>query len=58
VDPTATVTGRIERSVVGPGSRVRGAVTRSVVWPGGYVAPDEHLVDVIRVGSDLTVPVR
>lgn len=44
-------------SVVGKDAVVRGHLTRSVVWPGGYVGPDEHLVDAIRVGSDVTVSV-
>jgi hypothetical protein len=43
-------------SVIGAGAVVDGKVTRSVVWPGGYVGPDEHLVESIRVGNDLTVP--
>ncbi len=55
VAASATVTGRCERSVVGAGAVVHGRLTRSVVWPGGYVAADEHLVDAVRVGSDLTV---
>lgn len=42
-------------SVIGEGAQVLGTVERCVVWPGGYVGPDEHLIDVIRVGSDLTV---
>jgi NDP-sugar pyrophosphorylase family protein len=56
VAPDATVTGLLERAVVGSGAVVAGRVTRSVVWPGGYVASDEHLVDAIRVGRDVTVP--
>jgi N-acetyl-alpha-D-muramate 1-phosphate uridylyltransferase len=55
IAPDATVTGKVDRSVVGAGADVRGALTRAVVWPGGYVGPDEHLVDAIRVGTDLTV---
>lgn len=55
VAPGAAVTGRCETSVVGAGAAVRGRVTRGVVWPDGYVGPDEHLVDAIRVGRDLTV---
>jgi NDP-sugar pyrophosphorylase family protein len=42
-------------SVVGAGAIVKGVLTRSVVWPGGYVGPDEHLVESVRVGHDLTV---
>ena len=42
-------------SVVGEGAVVEGELTRSVVWPGGFVAAHEHLVDCVRVGSDLTV---
>lgn len=52
----ARITGRLDRAVVGAGAVVRGALTRAVVWPDGYVGPDEHLVDAIRVGRDLTVP--
>ncbi|MCW2505504.1 MAG: nucleotidyl transferase [Actinomycetia bacterium] len=43
-------------SAVGAGAVVEGRLTRSVVWPGGYVGPDEDLVEVIRVGRDITVP--
>ncbi|MET8091790.1 sugar phosphate nucleotidyltransferase [Micromonospora sp. NPDC005220] len=56
VDPTATVTGRCVRSVVGAGARVDGDVFRTVVWPGATVRADERLRNVIRAGSDLTVP--
>ena len=54
----SSVTGPLDRAVIGAGAVVLGAVTRGVVWPGGYVGPDEHLVDAIRVGPDLTVPAR
>lgn len=57
VHPTATVTGTCRRAVVGAGALVRGTVARTVVWPGGVVDADEHLVDAVRVGRDLTVPV-
>ncbi|HYN95280.1 MAG TPA: sugar phosphate nucleotidyltransferase [Pilimelia sp.] len=56
VAPDATVTGPLDLAVVGAGARVHGAVTRAVVWPGGSVAPGEHLVEVVRVGADVTVP--
>jgi MurNAc alpha-1-phosphate uridylyltransferase len=56
IAPDATVTGRYERTVVGTGAVVHGDLTRAVVWAGGHVAAGEHLVDAIRVGSDLTVP--
>ena len=56
VAPGATVTGPLERAVVGAGAVVRGAVTRGVVWPGGTVDAGERLIDAIRVGRDLTVP--
>ncbi len=46
------------RSVVGEGALVEGSLDRSVVWPGGYVGPDEHLSQCIRVGRDLTVSGR
>jgi len=55
VDPTAEVTGKLDEAVVGAGARVAGSVSRVVVWPGGVVEADEHLVDAIRVGTDLTV---
>jgi NDP-sugar pyrophosphorylase family protein len=55
VDPAAQVSGGLSRAVVGAHARVEGRVTRGVVWPGGYVGPDEHLVDAVRVGRDLTL---
>jgi NDP-sugar pyrophosphorylase family protein len=42
-------------SVVGAGAVVDGRLTRSVVWPGAKVAAGEHLVDVVRAGTDVTV---
>jgi hypothetical protein len=56
LDPSATVTGHAEESVVGAGAVVAGRVSRCVVWPGAEVAADEDLTDVIRAGSDMTVP--
>lgn len=55
IDPTATVRGRISKAVVGASAIVEGDLTRSVVWPAGYVGPDEHLSDAIRVGRNVTV---
>ncbi|MFV2009039.1 MULTISPECIES: nucleotidyltransferase family protein [unclassified Micromonospora] len=55
LDPSATVTGPVDRSVVGAGAVVRGTLVRSVVWPGAQVHAGERLTDAIRVGSDLTV---
>lgn len=55
VDPAATVTGRVTRSVVGAGATVAGDVTDCVVWPGGYVAETERLTHAVRAGRDLTV---
>ncbi|WFE29515.1 NTP transferase domain-containing protein [Solwaraspora sp. WMMD791] len=55
VDPTATVTGLVDRAVIGAGAVVHGSAVRSVVWPGARVAPDEQLTGTIRVGTDLTV---
>jgi N-acetyl-alpha-D-muramate 1-phosphate uridylyltransferase len=52
----ATVTGALDKAVVGAGARVYGTLTRAVVWPGGYVGPDEHVVDAVRAGRDMTVP--
>jgi NDP-sugar pyrophosphorylase family protein len=51
----ATVTGKLDKAVVGAGAEVHGSATHAVVWPGGYVGPDEHLVNAIRAGRDLTV---
>ncbi|MCG5445061.1 NTP transferase domain-containing protein [Micromonospora sp. NIE79] len=56
VEESATVTGRCVESVVGAGARVDGDVSRTVVWPGATVRADERLRNVIRAGSDLTVP--
>ena len=55
IDASATVTGRCEASVVGADAVVRGTVLRCVVWPGATVSAGEHLVDAVRVGTDLTV---
>ena len=55
VDPTATVTGRVTRSVVGAGATVAGKVDECVVWPGAYVAENERLTGAVRAGRDLTV---
>ncbi|MET7946680.1 sugar phosphate nucleotidyltransferase [Micromonospora sp. NPDC005324] len=56
VEESATVTGRCVESVVGAGARVAGDVFRTVVWPGATVRAGERLRNVIRAGSDLTVP--
>ncbi|MEU7778399.1 nucleotidyltransferase family protein [Micromonospora parva] len=56
VAESATVTGRCVESVVGAGARVDGDVFRTVVWPGATVRAGERLENVIRAGSDLTVP--
>ncbi|MBQ1033988.1 NTP transferase domain-containing protein [Micromonospora sp. C97] len=56
VAESATVTGRCVESVVGAGARVDGDVFRTVVWPGTTVRAGERLENVIRAGSDLTVP--
>jgi NDP-sugar pyrophosphorylase family protein len=39
------------QSVFGEGAVVDGTVERCVVWDGAYVAPGEHLVEVIRAGT-------
>ncbi|MGI5237092.1 nucleotidyltransferase family protein [Dactylosporangium sp. CA-139066] len=52
----ATVTGTLDRAVIGSGAVVAGRVTRGVVWPGGEVGPGETVTDAIRVGRGLTVP--
>jgi hypothetical protein len=59
VDPTATVTGTLEDSVVGAAARVAGSVQRCVVWDGAAVCAGEHLLDAVRAaGPDgpVTVP--
>jgi N-acetyl-alpha-D-muramate 1-phosphate uridylyltransferase len=38
-------------SSVAPGAVVEGTVERCVVWDGAWVAPHEHLRDVIRAGT-------
>jgi hypothetical protein len=48
VDPSATITGRCEQSVVGARAVVAGTAVRCVLWPGAEVAGDEHLVEEIR----------
>lgn len=58
LDPTATVTGRVSRSVVGAGAVVVGDVTRCVIWPGSTVARSEILSDAIRAGAKMTVPAQ
>lgn len=58
IAPDAIVTGRYERAVVGAGAVIHGELTRAVVWPGVYVGADEHLIDTIRIGADVTVPAR
>ena len=55
-DPTATLTGRAEQSVIGAHAEVHGSVTGCVIWPGATVREDEALRHVIRAGKDLTVP--
>jgi NDP-sugar pyrophosphorylase family protein len=55
IAPDATVTGRVERAVIGAGAIVEGRIERAVVWAGGYVGPDEYLADAVRYGKDGTV---
>ncbi|MFI6757884.1 NDP-sugar synthase [Micromonospora sp. NPDC050417] len=57
VDPTAAVSGRCTRAVVGAGAEVHGTVRDCVVWPGAVVAAGERLTGAIRVGHELTVTV-
>lgn len=57
VDPSATVTGAVERSAVGAGAVVAGTVRRSVLWSGAEVRAGEHLEGAVRTGS-LTLLVR
>jgi NDP-sugar pyrophosphorylase family protein len=54
-DPSATVTGSVEDSVIGAQAVVRGSITRCVIWPGAVVAETETLTETIRAGSSLTV---
>ncbi|MEV4637340.1 NTP transferase domain-containing protein [Actinoplanes sp. NPDC049548] len=56
VDPAATVTGHADGSVIGAGAVVEGRVSGCVIWPGARVAAGENLTDVIRAGTDMTVP--
>ncbi|MFB9236220.1 NDP-sugar synthase [Plantactinospora siamensis] len=56
IDPTATVTGSCDRTVVGAGATVRGTTVRAVVWPGEVVGPDERLTDAVRFGRGRTLP--
>ncbi|HEX2418912.1 MAG TPA: NTP transferase domain-containing protein [Micromonosporaceae bacterium] len=58
VHPTATVQGRVQRSVVGASAIVHGDLTGSVVWSNGYVETGEHLCDAIRAAPDVTVRTR
>lgn len=55
IGPGARLTGAAERSVIGAYARVEGKLTRSVVWSGATVRPDEHLIDAVRIGEDMTV---
>ncbi|MEV8507603.1 sugar phosphate nucleotidyltransferase [Actinoplanes sp. NPDC051475] len=55
IDPTATVTGHADGSVIGAGAVVEGRVSRCVVWPGARVAAGEELTGVIRAEDDMTV---
>jgi hypothetical protein len=55
IDPTATVTGRVEDSVVGAHAMVHGTITRCVIWPGATVAAAETLTNIIRAAPNLTV---
>ena len=43
------------KSVIGQGAVVEGEIERCVVWPNGRVGADERLVEVIRLGKDITV---
>lgn len=53
VSSEAAVTGEASQSAVGAGARVEGRLERSVVWPGSFVGPEEHLFEAIRaVGTD------
>ncbi len=61
LDPTATVIGRVEDSVVGAGAEVDGDVVRSVVWESSRVAHGERLVETVRAagpGGAVTVRCR
>jgi hypothetical protein len=49
------------RSAIGTGATIHGTVRRCVVWDGAWVGPHEHLVEVIRAGTErqpVTVPGR
>jgi mannose-1-phosphate guanylyltransferase/MurNAc alpha-1-phosphate uridylyltransferase len=47
-DPSATVTGTAEDSIIGAHAVVHGTVTRCVIWPNATVAATETLIDTIR----------
>jgi NDP-sugar pyrophosphorylase family protein len=55
IGPGATGLGAAEHSSIGAYARVDGKLTRAVVWPGATVGPDEHVIDAVRIGHDLTV---
>jgi MobA-like NTP transferase domain len=55
IDPSATITGRAENSVVGAHAFVRGTITGCVIWPGATVAATETLTNTIRANQTLTV---
>jgi MurNAc alpha-1-phosphate uridylyltransferase len=55
IAPDATVAGTATQAVIGAGACVAGSVIRCVVLPGAQVGPDEHLVDSIRAGRDVTI---
>jgi NDP-sugar pyrophosphorylase family protein len=57
LDPTAGVTGRCRRAVVGAGAVVAGEVTDAVVWPGAVVAGGEHLNRAVRFDHTRTLSV-
>lgn len=60
VDPTARVTGAVERSVVGARAAVAGSARRSVVWEDATVEAHEDLDTAVRAVRGFTVrcPVR
>jgi NDP-sugar pyrophosphorylase family protein len=58
VDPTAAVSGRVERAVIGARAVVAGLVRDAVVWPDAVVAADEVVAEAIRAPGGLTVAAR
>jgi N-acetyl-alpha-D-muramate 1-phosphate uridylyltransferase len=55
IDPSATITGTAQRSVVGARAVVDGRVDRCVVWDDAAVGPGEDLLGCVRTPGGVTV---